>query len=274
MTAGVSAGARYWEEAIHRVRDADPGGAWYPYMRRVYGALIRDWMPAAGGALLKTDLFEEAVSPQHPMLDLGAGGIGVDLSLRTARFARRRQGTGRSSRLAVADLRALPLADGSLAGVLSGSSLDHFGERAELVAGLRELARVLAPGGTLLLTLDNPHNPVVWLRNRLPFALLERLGFVPYFVGVTLTRAEAERELAATGLRVVDRRVVAHAPRAPAIWLSRAMARLGTSGERLTALLAACEALAALPTRRWTGYYLAFRAVKDAAAPAAPASAG
>lgn len=215
--------------------------------------------------MLKTDLFEEAVSAHHPLLDLGEQAMGIDLSLRTARFARRRAPSAARSRLLVADLRALPLASNSLPGILSGSSLDHFSERPHLVEGLRELARVLAPGGTLLLTLDNPHNPVVWLRNRLPFGLLERLGFVPYFVGVTLTRAEAERELAAAGLRVVERRAVAHAPRVPAIWAAKAVAWLGLGEEPLVAFLVAFERLAGWPTRFLTGYYLAFRAIKDEA---------
>jgi hypothetical protein len=84
---------------------------------------------------------------------------------------------------------------------------------------------------------------------------------VPYFVGVTLTRRETEAELARVGLRLVETRAVAHAPRAPALALARLAVRSGRRGDRLLRLFAACERLARWPSRWRTGYYLAYRAV-------------
>jgi SAM-dependent methyltransferase len=52
--------------------------------------------------------------------------------------------------LVAADMRALPVADGSCAGAVSLYALHHL-PRAELAAVLREFRRVLAPAGTLLL---------------------------------------------------------------------------------------------------------------------------
>jgi SAM-dependent methyltransferase len=254
-----------WDEAARRLAGTRSLGAWYAYMRRVYGALLVDWLPQASRVRLKTDLFEEAVSAAHPLADLGGRRLGVDLAIGVASAARRRLAEARDVTCLVADVRTLPLGDGTVESILSGSSIDHFASRVDVRASLAELARVLAPGGTLVLTLDNPHNPLIWLRNRLPFRLLRAAGLVPYYVGVTLGRQEAERELAAVGLRVVEWRAVAHAPRAPAIFLLRRLARREGSEERIARALAACERLASWPTRRLTGYYLAFRAVRPGA---------
>src|SRR5204863_8026948 len=73
--------------------------------------------------------------------------------------------TRRSSDL---DVRALPFADGSFDVVVSTSTLDHFQARADIDTALRELHRVLASDGLAVVTLDNPWNPLVALRNALP----------------------------------------------------------------------------------------------------------
>ena len=70
--------------------------------------------------------------------------------------------------------------------VVSNSTLDHFARADDITIALREIQQVLKPGGRLILTLDNPSNPVVRLRNALPFAALNQMGLVPYFVGATL----------------------------------------------------------------------------------------
>ena len=57
-------------------------------------------------------------------------------------------------------------------------------------------------GGTLLITLDNGRNPLVALRNLLPFSLLRRLGLVPYYVGPTLGPTQLIDYLRAAGFAV------------------------------------------------------------------------
>jgi ubiquinone/menaquinone biosynthesis C-methylase UbiE len=70
-----------------------------------------------------------------------------DLSPRMLQRARQRIGSDRVSH-AVADLTRLPYADGSFDAVVCGWVLEHLPDPRP---GLRELARVLAPGGKLLL---------------------------------------------------------------------------------------------------------------------------
>jgi len=264
-TTGAGAGteADYWDRVLDDFRRAPAVDPWRGYMRRVYGRLIADWLstPVAGPAI-KTDLFEEAITSDHVLGDLGPGSVGLDTSPAIVRAARARLGA--AYHFVVTDLRHLPFRNGCVGRILAGSSLDHFPESRDIDVCLAELARILTPGGVLVVTFDNPANPLVRLRNGLPFAWLHRLGIVPYYVGATYGFDDAARALAAVGLRVTAMRAVAHAPRAPAMWLA-ALAR------RLPARLASfvesaidrCESLERLPTRDRTAYYVALRAVKD-----------
>jgi SAM-dependent methyltransferase len=260
--------SRYWDSVLDATLEARPIEAWRAYMRGVYVRLIRRWLTSArAGPGLKTDLFEEAVTDHELMSELGAGSVGLDCSPAIAAKARDRlHADARGLSVVVADLRHIPLRAGAVARILAGSSLDHFPDKPDIEVSLRELARVLVPGGTLVLTLDNPHNPIVWLRNRLPIAWLNRSGLVPYYVGATYGLAEGRRHLEALGLVVTDVAAVAHAPRAPAIAIAALASRLGSRGlaDRLARTLAMFEALGRWPTRYRTGYYLAFRAEKPA----------
>ena len=115
-----------------------------------------------------------------------------------------------------------------------------------------------------MITFDNPHNPLVRLRNALPFRLLARLGLVPYFVGATYDRHTARRILTALGLTVTHVDALGHAPRAPAIWAGRWYARHqpSPSGRLLRLFSAFDRVLANSPLRFLTGYYVAVRAIK------------
>ncbi len=257
-------GSGYWDSVLDDSLEGPPLDAWRAYMRRVYLSLIRRWLPNATAApVLKTDLFEEAVSRHSLLPDLAPGIVGLDRSPAVARAAQRR--LPRNGRhVLVADLRQLPLRTEGLGCIVSGSTLDHFCQKPDIAVGIRELARVLRGGGTMLITLDNPHNPIVNLRNRLPLAWLRRAGLVPCFVGATYSRDEACRELAAAGLTVTHVTAIAHAPRAPAIGCIALAERLGWRrvAAALGRSLSAFDLLERVPTRYQTGYYLAFRVEK------------
>jgi len=257
--------SHYWDELLGEFQDHSPAlRLWRVYMREVYSRLIHNWLGASQRLCLKTDLFEEAVSEEGPLEDLGQHSLGIDGSPLIVQGARRNLARhGLRPGLLAGDLRHIPLKNGALSGILSGSSLDHFADPAEIAVSLAELRRILAPGGVLVITFDNPHNPIVWLRNGLPFTWLNRIGLVPYYVGPTYTRAEASAQLTALGFKVTHRTAVAHAPRVVAMVLVRIADRLGWPPFQRTvsALLRAFEVLERLPTRYLTGYYLALRAV-------------
>jgi SAM-dependent methyltransferase len=192
----------YWDRVTTLTQGCAPLEQWRACRQRVYARLIR-LGPASAGVGMKTDLFEEAVSAYHVLPALGRGSLGLDCSSVTVAAARARVCEhGARYLFVVGDLRAIPVRVGVIARILARSSLDHFADKADIATSLMELARILVPGGTLVVTLDNPHNPVVWLRNHLPFAWLSRAGLVPYFVGQTYSRAEACEQLESLGLAV------------------------------------------------------------------------
>ena len=94
--------------------------------------------------------------------DMGYNTIGIDYAERALRTARAYDPT---LRLQVADVHALPYQNNSLHGYLSFGVLEHFEHG--VGPGLREANRVLAPGGTLVLTIPYPnviHRFVHWKR--------------------------------------------------------------------------------------------------------------
>ncbi|HMO54840.1 MAG TPA: class I SAM-dependent methyltransferase, partial [Tepidiformaceae bacterium] len=87
----------------------------------------------------------------------GAKAAGLDFSGGMLRAASARH--GESSAWVQGDALALPFADGSFTVAVSGFALRNF---VEIAPAMRELARVLKPGGRLgLLEVDRPRNPVV-----------------------------------------------------------------------------------------------------------------
>jgi len=255
-----------WDQVVEDFQSSPQLDAWRGYMKEVYCRLTERWFETAPpGRRLKTDLFEEAICLQHPMAEFPEGSLGMDGSVSVVAKARRNLEASGGHRLLVSDLRQSPIRPGTLSTILSGSSLDHFETEEELTSGLAEVSAGLAPGGILVLTLDNPQNPLIWLRNHLPYRLVNRLGLVPYFVGITWSRGEAQRQLEKLGLEVTAESAIAHAPRAPAIWLDSLTRRWG--GDRARDLLLrtylAFECLESLPTRYLTGYYVALRARKS-----------
>jgi SAM-dependent methyltransferase len=124
------------------------------YARHLYGEL--DHKPADRALL---DAYASDLRGAGPVCEVGCGpghvarylhdrGVdagGLDLAPGMVEEARRRNP---GMTFVEGDLRALPFADAALAGVVAFYSLIHL-ERGALVPALRELARVLRPGGRL-----------------------------------------------------------------------------------------------------------------------------
>jgi SAM-dependent methyltransferase len=245
--------AAYWEGLAASWSPTRRSAALRAYSDQVNRALLDRWLPSSAGVVLKTDLFDEAVG-EGLVSVLAARAdrvVGIDVSPSFVAEARRRNPTLDGQ---VADVRELPFETATFDVVVSNSTLDHFETLADLDMSLRELARVLRPEGTLLLTLDNAANPSVWLRNHLPRRLLERLRLVPYPVGVTVGPRGIRKALARAGLLVEETTTVMHVPRV----LVRA------AGWRSPRLLA-FERAGAAPTRALTGQFVAARARRPAA---------
>ncbi len=196
---------------------------WRLHMQAVYRHFFAQWFPGEGfRRILKTDLFDEATIPFHPSLDLRQHGttlVGLDLSRQVVFRARHHLQPG--CQLAISDVRQLPFQSESFDLIFSNSTLDHFSEKAGIKISLKELARVLAPGGFLFITLDNPHNPVIGFRNRLPFRIMNALGILPFYMGATLSHDDLVRSLQENGFSVRHSTFADFSPRLLLVWYRR-----------------------------------------------------
>jgi SAM-dependent methyltransferase len=204
--------------------------------------------------VLKTDLFEEAFGCDQLLPGLFPAArlvCGIDQSAGVTRVA-----AGRFPSLAagvsVMDVSMCGFRDGAFDLVISTSTLDHFSGRAAFLTALAELARVLRPGGLLIITLDNPLNPLYH-----PLKWASRLKSSPFPLGYTPAPATLRADLATAGLAVEDEDWILHNPRGLSTALFLAIRK--TMGERadswIARLLSVFASLGNLPTRRFTACF-------------------
>lgn len=169
----------------------------------------------------------------------GGHPVGIDRYHQKARFA---AGAVPAARLAVADAGALPFRDGAFASVLVRDVLHHLPDPRRAAA---EAARVLRPGGTLVVVEPNGRNPLIALQARLVAAEARLREFTPATVSALLAGlplGEVRTEMA-QGFPL-RRLVLHHRFGVPALGRVRAATRLFEGTERLAAGL--------LPRDRWS----------------------
>ena len=232
----------------------------------VNGDLVARWLPPhPGGAVLKTDLFDELVGAGlvPGLFDTFGDVTGIDVSPAVVAAAR-----ARYPRLSaeIADVeKALPFPAGAFDAVVSNSTLDHFAASSDIGAALGELHRVLRPGGDLPRHARQPVQP----GGRDP----QRASPEPPL---------GEQARAVRGRRDVWPRPPPRPPRADGLRGCRPRPRCSTAhalssssaagssigttarrrGTATYRLFTAFEGLGKLPTRYLTGYFVAALAHK------------
>jgi SAM-dependent methyltransferase len=162
------------------------------------------------------------------------------------------------------DVCHAPFAAGSFDVVISPSTLDHFDNRQEFLSALQELERLVRPGGVLVITLDNPANP---LYHVLRWASKSKVTGYP--LGYTQTASGLEKDLRALRLEVFGRDWLLHNPRGISTLIFLAIRRaLGRHADGvIRGLLGVFSLLGRLPTRSVTGCFLAVLARKPTVSP-------
>jgi SAM-dependent methyltransferase len=165
--------------------------------------------------------------------------FGVDRYRAKASFAAR---AIPAARVAAADALALPFRDGVFAGVLIRDLLHHLPDPRRATA---EAARVLAPGGLLVVLEPNGRNPLVALQARLVPAEAALRTFTPASVLAALAGLPLEPEETAMAQGLPLRRLLLHYRFGlPALGRPRLAARALEGLERIGARL--------LPRSRWS----------------------
>jgi SAM-dependent methyltransferase len=263
--------ARDWDKVASRwADDGYSNRLLAEHKRKVYLGLITRWTDVAGShCILKTDLFAEAFDTELFLFDLAQKNsniVGIDISqeiVNRAQINAANHGYN-ASRYQCADVRQLPFEDNSFDLIISDSTLDHFQAEADIITAIKELARVLQSGGTIILTLDNNRNltyPPYFI-----FRLWMRLGLSPYFIGRTLSLVKLRQALEELGLKVTESTAIFHYPHPDRLvrGLERFLRRLG--GGRFDNAIRKClhslDQLEKKPTRYLTGRYIAVKAVK------------
>ncbi len=236
---------------------------WRRYNDGVVGDFVSRRLQEPQAFFLKTDAFEEALGKTlYPGIMAGAL---VETDVSRAVLARARQHSPQLP-LVRADVRRLPFAHGAVAGMVSTSTLDHFLDAWDLDGSVDEIARVLRSGGSLLLTLDNPWNPLLALRNLIPHPLRMFLKMTPYYVGCSYDPRQVVRVLERAGFEVNEVSAVLHFPRV-LVGLCDAFSRkagLAHLDQPLLAWFGRAEKLSTWRTRWLTGQYIAVHARRKA----------
>ena len=271
-TSTAAEESSYWDDVGLEWTSKQPDRLWREYTDRLQIALIDRWLEDSVGhtgdaplTALKTDLFDEVAGRgivRH-LTGRGYHTTGIDIAPVVVAEALRRNPGLRAS---CADVRDLPFADASFNVVFSGSTLDHFATVADIAQAVKELVRVLRPSGRLLLTLDNPLNPLVSLRNGPLLRLFRRSGIVPYQVGATLGPRQLASLIRSYGLEVRQTTAILHCPRVLAVWRARAIeGREFAVRERFLESLSRWERLEQWRSRFVSGHFIAILAIKQEA---------
>ena len=229
---------------------------WRNFCDQLHVRILRDWTAGTRfTSAFKTDLFDEVVGAGLAdwLLSVSERVEGVDVAAGIVEQAHQRHPALRTRQADIRNLVNHP--SGSFDLVVSNSTLDHFADERDLAGALAELSRILMPGGLLFLTLDNPRNPVVALRNRLASGWTAPGPLVPYFMGHTVPLAELTPLVTAAGLQIERTGYLMHVPRVLFLHASRWISPDSRTGKLLLRFMQGCEILEHLPTKAWTGHF-------------------
>ena len=202
----------FWSDVGDRFPDLGGAASTRYYADNEQRLFIEHLPPLKGLKILKTDLWDEAKNTRILAWasSQGACAYGIDISAPTviqARAAFRPAADARASlQGAVGDVRDLPFRDASFDAIYSMGTIEHFDETERAV---REMARVLKPGGRAIVGVPNRHDPFL----RPLFAtMLQAMGLYGYGYEKSYSRRALRQMLESAGLHVVAETAILFIP--------------------------------------------------------------
>jgi SAM-dependent methyltransferase len=255
-----SLSSEYWDQVAKSL-----GGKYYfdsrtgGFKSDCFVSVVERWLgPLRGGVVLKTDLWEEAFGSDQVLFREEFGStfnVGIDVSPGVALKAKSMSGEGRHLCFSACNVCQLPLKDQSVDIIISTSTLDHFDSDQTFAQSLDELGRILKPGGSLILFLDNKWYIFRWLMK-----LKWRMGATQIFIGKTYSVNEVKGFLPGAGLTTAHATAITHVPVLVFTQLFRLVSAV--LGGKTSKVLRFLDMIGRLPLGYFTGTYIAVHAVK------------
>ena len=207
----IMLGAQYWDSIAEKMNSRYVKNPYFDHKRNEVLRLINRWgRNNQGATILKTDLYEEALEPDHLLFSLARNNRkvwGIDISPQLARMTRQKAlQRGVHLNLCVADVRRLAFTDDRFDLIISTSTLDHF---PEIDVALKELYRVLKPEGVIILTLHNATSLLVYLM----YKLMKAFRKYPFgYAEGTYSLWKIKQLMRSIGFRIEDSTAIIHVP--------------------------------------------------------------
>jgi SAM-dependent methyltransferase len=198
---------RFWQNVGEKFPDLGSAASTAYYLENEKRLLTEHLPDLARSAILKTDLWDEVKNTRILQWTRaqGATAFGVDISEPTVGQARSAFPDG-SLRGTVADVRSLPFRDRSFDAVYSMGTIEHFHDPE---TALREMFRVLRPGGRAVVGVPNRWDP--FLRPLLS-AALQAVNLYGYGYERSFSRRALRRMMEAAGFDVVAETAILFVP--------------------------------------------------------------
>ena len=198
---------RFWAHVGETFPDLGGAASTRYYADNEQRLFLEHFPPLAGLTIFKTDLWDEARNTRILAWasERGARTFGIDISAPTVAQARGAF-AGAPLRCAVSDVRDLPFRDASFAAIYSMGTIEHFDETERAV---REMARVLTPGGRAIIGVPNRHDP--FLRPLLA-TMLQALGMYAYGYEKSYSRRALRVMLQRAGFTIVEETAILFMP--------------------------------------------------------------
>lgn len=189
----------FWDHVGAEFPDLGGAASTTFYFENEKRLISRHLSTFVGQRVLKTDLWDEARNTRilQWVQRQGAEVVGVDISVPVVRMARA-EFAGAPLLAANADVRALPFPDSRFDAVYSMGTIEHF---PGTEGAVRELYRVLKPGGRAIVGVPNRHDPFL---RPLMVAILYRLGLYGYGFEKSYSRKTLRQMLEGAGFVVTD----------------------------------------------------------------------